>query len=98
MPTGKVTPFPVSRRAGRPVARVPDTIDPKMIAVMAQYVDPDDDEKVRLIAEVPGWLKDLIEKSAPRGTSIKTVILYALQNAGYPITDEELKTFQELDE
>ena len=95
MSTGKVTPFPKSKRVGRPVARVPETIDPEMIAVMARFVDPQDDEKVRLIAEVPGWLKDLIEKSAPRGTSLKTVILYALQNAGYPITDDELKAMQE---
>ena len=95
MTTGKVTPFPKPKRVGRPVARVPETIDPEMIAVMARFVDPADDERVRLIAEVPGWLKDLIEKSAPRGTSLKTVILYALQNAGYPITDEELKALQE---
>ena len=98
MSTGKVTPFPSPRRAGRPAARVPETIDPDMIAVMARYVDPQDDEKVRLIAEVPGWLKDLIEKSAPRGTSLKTVILYALQNAGYPISDAELKSMQETGE
>lgn len=95
MSTGKVTPFPNNKRVGRPVARVPETIDPDMIAVMARFVDPKDDEKVRLIAEVPGWLKDLIEKSAPRGTSLKTVILYALQNAGYPISDDELRAMQE---
>ena len=98
MTTGKVTPFPKAKRLGRPAARVPETIDPEMISVMARYVDPADDEKVRLIAEVPGWLKDLIEKSAPRGTSLKTVILYALQNAGYPITDEDLKAMQEMGE
>ena len=93
--TGKVTKFPVTKRAGRPVARVPETIDREMIAVMARYVDPEDTESSRLIAEVPGWLKDLIEKSAPRGTSMKTVILYALQTSGYPITDEDLRALQE---
>lgn len=92
----KVVPFRAPR--GRPEARIPDKISPRRIASAAALVNPDSTDKKRIILEVDGWLKDLIEKSAPEGTSTKTVLLFALAEAGYPITLETLNEIRGDDE
>lgn len=80
----------IKKGRGRREARIPDEIAPRRIEAASILVNPESDEKARILFEVPAWLKDLLVKSAPEGTTTKTCLLHALKELGYPITKEDL--------
>lgn len=95
---GDIVEMKQKRGRGRQEAIVPAHIAPARIRAASMLVNPESTSDKRIVLEVPAWLKDLIQKSTPEGASIKTTILHALSEIGYPITREELKDLLEDDE
>ncbi|MEL7130371.1 MAG: hypothetical protein AAGK23_12575 [Pseudomonadota bacterium] len=87
--------FPVKRARGRPQSTRPGAIDPASISQFCAGIDFEDQDQTaptRINLEVPFWLRKLLKRVAnDSDSSVKELILDALEKRGLPTTEQSVR-------